>query len=444
MRLNIAPLYIRLTCTALMGLTFVAVLGASASTRAEVVELDRVIAVVNDDVIVLSELNARFLMVRDRLKQEGVRMPPEKILLRQVAEQIVAERLQIQHAKLAGIAVEDWELDRAIESVAKRNRVSVSTLIRKIRAQGLSEAAYRERLRGEILISKLRDQVVSGRIEVSDAEVESFMREQKSRPNAGTRYNLSHIFIPVAAAGSQAATRTAYKKAEEVLAKLRRGQDFAQIAIAYSKDEHALNGGKVGWQEVGQMPDAFTHALEKMSIGSVSEIIQSPVGFHILRVNDKRAAQKSAKVTQLHVRHIILRPSAQLPPEEARARLAELRRRVLAGEDFARLAQEYSEHKPSALKGGDLGWLAANELPPELARAASALAKNGLSQPISSSYGVHLLQLQGRRQREVSLEMTPARARQLLQSRKANQRYQKWLQQLRDEAYVQFMADTSG
>jgi peptidyl-prolyl cis-trans isomerase SurA len=403
--------------------------------------LDRIVAVVNDDVITQSELELRLADTRRKLAAERIASPGEAALTKQLLDRLVVEQLQLQYAERAGLRVSDTDLEHAIENIARRNNLAPEEFQRRIKSEGMDFEAFRAQIRNQLLIEQLVEREVRNRVNVSEAEIEAFLEAQQGRAAVNTEYQLSHIFLGVPESASPAAIQAARARAEELLAQLRNGADFQQLAVAHSQAPDALQGGAIGWRKAGQLPDLFLAALKQMQPGDVSEVLRSPNGFHLLKLNDRRGEAEASAVTQTHVRHILMRPSEILSQEEARAKLLGLRERIEHGEDFAALARAHSEDAASAANGGDLGWSAPGQFVPEFERAMEALRPGETSKPVQTPFGWHLIQVLERRSHEAREERQRAQARSQIGARKADERYQQWIRQLRDEAFVELLLE---
>lgn len=402
--------------------------------------IDRILIVVNDEIITAREVETRVAAVRARLASQKVSLPPDDILRRQVMERMVAERLQQQAARQLGFTVSDERLDQAIRRVAEQNRKSPEDLRRESEKEPGGYRAFREELRGQLLVQQLVEREVNNRVFVSEAEVENFLATQAGR-DGGVEYNISHILLGLPESASPEVIARAKQRAEGLLAELRKGADFGQLAVANSQGQNALEGGGLGWKQAGQLPDLFVNALRTLQPGTVSEVLRSPSGFHILRLNDRRGGGEALKVTQTRVRHILIKTGELVPPNEAQRRIEQLRERIVDGANFAETARAHSEDVGSAANGGNLGWMNPGQTVPEFEKAMNALKPGELSAPVKSPFGVHLIQVQERRERDVSQEREAATARQQLHARKADERYEQWLRQLRDEAFVEYRLD---
>lgn len=396
--------------------------------------LDRVVAVVNKDVIVQSELDREVQRILADLRRRGTATPPPQEFQRQVLEHLVVRRLQLQLADQAGINVGDDELNFALQNIAARNNMSLEQMREAVIADGGSFEDFREEVRNEMRLTQLRQKEVISRINISDAEVERFLAEGGDM--AAARYHLAHILIALPADPTPQQLRDTQAQAEKVRQQLLDGADFASTAVAVSKGQQALEGGDLGWRNADELPPPFVAAVRNLQPGGISEIIASPSGFHILKLIEADAAGGRHVVQQTHVEHILVKVEAGRE-DEARARIESLRRRILAGEDFHELARTHSDDPGSAVKGGDLGWITAEEVVPQFAQAMQSLPEGELSEPVQSTYGFHLIRVLGRRSQDDTEAYRRAHARDLLRQRKAEEMTQAWLQRLRDEAYVE-------
>jgi len=419
----------------LLTLPFAVMTHVASAAAADLI--DRILIVVNDEVITAREVETRVSVVRARLTSQKVNLPPDEILRRQVMERMIADRLQQQVARQLGFTVSDERLDRAIRQIAEKNRKSQDDLRRESEKEPGGYRAFREELRGQLLVQQLIEREVNNRVFVSEAEVENFLAAQAGR-DGGVEYNISHILLALPESASPEVIARAKQNAEGLLAELRKGADFGQLAVANSQGQNALEGGGLGWKQAGQLPDLFVNALRTLKPGTASEVLRSPSGFHILRLNDRRGGGEALRVTQTRVRHILIKTGELVSPREAQRRIEQLRERIVNSADFAETARAHSEDIGSATNGGDLGWMNPGQTVPEFEKAMNELKPGELSAPVISPFGVHLIQVQERRERDVSQEREAATARNQLHARKADERYEQWLRQLRDEAFVEY------
>ncbi len=407
-------------------------LSGFASARAA---LDRVLVVVNDDVVTQSELDARIPNVKKQLERQHIRIPPEDVLRRGVLDRMIVERLQLQVATQMGIEVDKDRIDQAIARIAADNRLDVPGFMAVLKSEGIPAAEFREQIRTQLIVQQLVDREINSRVNVSDSEVQSFLARNR---DAVAEYNLSHILLAVPENATPDAIQAAKRRADNLWQQLSDGGDFEQLAIANSQDDKALEAGNIGWKKAGQLPPLFLSALEKLAVGSISPVLRSPNGFHILKLNDKRGGNEAMPVRQSHVRHILIKPTELLSDAEAKTKLGNLRERIAQGEDFAALAKANSDDAGSGSNGGDLGWISPGQTVPAFERAMDKLDIGALSAPVRSPFGWHLIQVLARRDQDMGAERRVAEARQQLHTRKADERYEQWLRQLRDEAYVEY------
>lgn len=407
------------------------------------VEVDRIVAVVNSEVITLSDLRQRVEQVTRQLSRQGTTLPPADVLQKQVLERQIMERLQIQLANETSLRVDDVTLDRAIGRIADNNKLSMTDFRKALEKDGLSWDRFREEIRNEILISRVREREVESRIVISDAEVSNFLAHPENVLGQ-QEFNLSHILIrtPEGATPEQLARVRA--RADDVAARLARGEPFDKLAASFSDAPDALSGGNLGWRSAERLPSLFAEAVANLKPGETTRILRSAAGFHIVRVVDRRGGNESVAPTQVqqtHARHILIKTSEVVSDTEARRRLVELRERVVqGGANFAELAKIHSADL-SASKGGDLGWIYPGDTVPEFEQAMDALKPGEISQPVQSPFGWHLIQVEERRTQDVSEDRKRAAARNALRERKMDEAYQDWLRQLRDRAYVEYRTE---
>ena len=426
---------------ALTGLMLALSPGLATAAPQRISDIDRIVVVVNDDVITESELNQRLRETRKQLELEKISAPPDAALRKQLLERMVLERLQLQLAAQSGIRISESDVDRAFETVAQRNKLSAEEFRKALAQRGMDVTAYRNQLRDQLTIQQLLEREINNRVTVTDNEVENFLENPQSRADMDMAYQLSHILIGIPEAASPEAIQAARKRAEDVHRQLAGGANFEQTAVSQSQGADALKGGNLGWKKAGELPELFLAALKNMTAGGISDILRSPNGFHILKLNNKRGDSQAEAVTQTHVRHILLRPSEILSLEEARHKLLGLRERIEGGDDFAALARAHSDDTGSAASGGDLGWANPGQMVPEFEKAMNALKPNQLSQPVRTSFGLHLIQVLDRRSHDVTQEREFAAARQQIHARKADERYEQWARQLRNEAFVEYLLE---
>lgn len=409
---------------------------APAPGSARVVPVDRIVAVVNDEVITHNDLAERVSLVMRQLQRQGGQLPSADTLTRQILERMVNDLVQVQLAKETGIKVDDPTLDRTIERIAQENNLSVAAFRGALERDGIRFPRFREDIRSEIQLARLREREIDNSIVVTDAEVETELAREAREASGDSEYNLAHVLVVVAPQSTSQQIEQRRRRALAALSELRRGTNFAQVAATYSDAPDALQGGNLGWRPSGRLPQAFLGSISKLQPGEVSDIIRSANGFHIVKLLEKRGRAAAGGVQQTHVRHILLRAREGLSEAEARQRLRGIRERIAAGGDFAELAKQHSEDA-SASKGGDLGWIAAGDTVPEFERAMNALKDGEVSQPVQTPFGWHLVQVVQRRSEELSAERKKIAARQAIRARKGDEAYQDWLRQMRDRAFVE-------
>jgi len=411
-------------------------LAAPARAALPAVEADRIIAVVNDEAVTARELQARVNTVVRQLTQQGTDLPDTGALSKQVLERLIMERAQLQLAKEDGIAVDDGQLNAALLRIADANHLDAAQFRAALEKDGIAWPVFQEDIRKEITIGQLREREVDNRIAISDGEIDNYLAT--SADQSGEEFLIQHILIRAPEQASPEQLQRLYLKAQMVMEKLGAGMSFAKAAATYSDGNEALNGGTVGWRTANRVPSVFAKPLEHMHAGEISPILRSPAGFHILRLADRRGAAALPKqVQQTHVRHILIKTNELVSEAEARHKLDVLRDRLVHGGDFAELAR-LNSNDLSASKGGDIGWVLPGDTVPEFQHAMDSLKPSDISQPVQSSFGIHLIQVLERKVEDLSPERRRAAARQVLRERKADEFYQDWLRQLRDRTYVEY------
>jgi len=413
---------------------------ALPAAAAEAVLLDRVVAVVNKDVITLTELADRTARAGRDLERRHIAPPAPSVLEHQVLERMVMEKAQLQLAQDSGIRVDDLQLDRAVQRVAENNNMTLPQLRSALEGEGVPFDTFRAELRQQIVLNRLRERDVDDKVQVSEAEVDQYLAEHKADDQAAVEYDIAHILVRVPEQASPEQVEQARDRAARVHAEAVGGADFAQLAASRSDAPDALQGGALGWRAAGRLPELFDEALRRMKPGDVSGVMRSPAGFHIVKLLGRRGAGEAAPVMQTHARHILIKTSEVVSEDEARNRLVALRERILAGASFAELARLNSEDGTAAA-GGDLGWLYPGDTVPEFERAMNALSIGEISQPVRTPFGFHLIEVEGRRTADVSEDRKRQQARAALHERKADEAYQEWLRQLRDRTYVELKLD---
>jgi peptidyl-prolyl cis-trans isomerase SurA len=416
-------------------------LAAAPCARAQkprpVIVLDRIVAVVNDEVITRNDLDERVKLAYIQLQRAGTPSPARDVLEKQLLDRLISDRVQLQFAKETGLRVDDAELDRAIGRIAEENKITIAQLRQTLEKDGVPLAKFREDIRNEIVTARLREREVDNRIVVTDGEIDNFLKTQEVQTGGGDEYNLSHILVTVPENASPEQIQIRRARAEQALAQVKGGTDFRQVAASFSDASDALQGGSMGWRDANRLPALFTDALQKLQPGGVTDLLRSANGFHLLKLNDRRGSGSAPViVNQTRVRHILIKTNELVSEEEARRRLVGLKERLDNKVDFAELARAHSEDA-SSVKGGDLGWISPGDTVPEFERAMSALKTGEVSVPVKSPFGWHLIQVLERRNEDMSKERQRLNARMALRARKSDESYQEWVRQLRDKAYVE-------
>ena len=407
----------------------------------QAIEVDRIVAVVNSDVITRTELRQRVEQVTRQLTRQGTPLPPADVLERQVLERQIIERLQLQLASETSLRVDDVALERAIGRIADNNRLSPADFRKALEKDGISWERFREEVRNEMLLGRVREREVDSRIVVSDAEVANYLANPDHAAAGRDEFNLAHILFRVPEGASPEQLARLRAKAEEVAARVARGEAFDKLAASYSDAPDALSGGNLGWRSAERLPGLFAEAVASLKPGETTPILRSAAGFHLIKVLGRKGGSQDAmpaQVQQTHARHILIKTSEIVSDADARRRLVDLRERIVqGGASFAELARQHSADI-SAAKGGDLGWIYPGDTVPEFEQVMDALKPGEISQPVQSPFGWHLIVVEERRVQDVSDDRKRAAARNALRERKSDEAFQDWLRQLRDRAYVEY------
>ena len=405
--------------------------------------VDRVVAVVNNQVITLSELNEHVATAERQLQRQGTALPDYAKLERQVLERLILVKAQLELAKNLDIHVPDVQLDRAVQRIAANNGMSLAAFRTALENGGVSFGKFRDEVRDQIILNRLREREVDRKIHVSDSEIDAFLQQRKDAAEQHAEYDVANILVRLPDQASPAQVAAARAKAEKARAEALAGADFAKLAATYSDGPNALKGGDLGWRSDARLPELFTSALKNMKPNDISEVLRSPAGFHVLKLLGRRDAGDSGSrpIMQTHVRQILIRTSDAVSDADAERTLESLRERIVrGGASFAELARVHSEDS-SAARGGDLGWIYPGDTAPDFERAMNALKPGEISQPIKTQFGWHLIQVLARRTAGMSPQRKRLQARQILRERKADEAYQEWLRKLRDETYVEIHLD---
>ncbi len=411
----------------------------AVAQRSTPIEADRIVAVVNSEVITLHELRTRLDSALAQLKRQGTPLPPRDVLERQMLERVIIDRIQLQMARDTGLRIEDSQLEQALGRIAATNKMTPAQFRQALERDGIPYAKFREEIRDEMTIARLREREVDNRLVIGDAEVDNFLAAE-TQGGGGEEVQVAHILLRAPESASPEQIQKLKAKADQVIERLRKGEDFSQLAAAYSDAPDALQGGNLSPRPIDRLPGLFAEAVARLRPGEVSPILKSPNGFHIVKLVAKSGGAKLPPVQQTRARHILIKVNEIVSESEALHKMATLRERLAHGGDFAELARLYSQDG-SAPNGGDLGWIYPGDTVPEFERAMNNLAIGELSQPVQSPFGYHLIQVLERRTQDVSQERQRMAARQALRERKLDDAYQDWLRQIRDRAYVEYRYD---
>jgi len=400
--------------------------------------LDRIAAVVNDGVVLASQLDAQTDEIITHLRQQKTELPPRNVLRKQILERLIIEEVQMQRASRLGIEVSEEMLNGALEDVGKRNNIPFPDLPRALAQQGIDYRDYRDEIRKQMTLQMLRQRDVIARVNISPRELDQFMARQQNAPDQNSEYNISHILISVPVTASPEQVEAREQRAKEVYDKAKAGDDFAQLAVTYSESSTNIEGGSLGWRRGPQLPSIIADKIQQMKAGEVSEPIRTPSGFHLFRLNEVRGGQQQAVIAQVHARHILLKTSDLEDDQTVQTKLASIRERVLNGEDFGAIAAVTSQDPGSAADGGDLGWSGPGSFVPEFEKQINALKENEISAPFHTQYGWHIVQLLGRRDYDAIEDVKRQHAYAELRDAKAEEDTELWLRRLRDEAFVEY------
>lgn len=407
---------------------------------AQPIPVDRIVAVVNDEVITLHELRTRLDGALAQLQRQGTQLPPRDVLERQMLERLVIDKVQLQQARDMGVRVDDAQLEQALQRIAAGNKMSLAQFRAALEKDGIAFASFREEIRGEMTIARVREREVESKIFISEGEIDNYLAGASGQGGAVEEFNLAHILLRSPESASPEQIQKLRAKGEQVAERVRKGEEFAQLAAAYSDAPDGLKGGDLGWRSLDRLPPLFAEAAATLKVGEVSPLLRSSNGFHLIKLVAKRGGGTLAAVQQTHARHILIKVNEVVSESEARHKLEGLRERIKHGESFAELAKLFSQDG-SATKGGDLGWVYPGDTVPEFERAMNLLAPGEVSEPVQSPFGFHLIEVLERRVQDVSSDRQRAGARQVLRERKRDEAYQDWLRQTRDRAYVELRLD---
>lgn len=397
---------------------------------------DRIVAVVNDEVITYHELRTRLDLALNQLRKQGTTLPPRDVLEKQMLERLVMDKVQLQHARDIGLRIDDTQLEQALQRIAAGNKMSLVQFREALQKDGIPFVKFREDIREEMTIARVREREVESKIAISEGEIDNYLSGDSAKGGVGEEYEVAHILFRSPESASPEQIQQLKAKADQVFERLKKGEDFAQMAAAYSDSPDGLQGGNLGMRTADRLPGIFSEVVSKLNVGEIAPILRSPNGFHIVKLLSKRGGAAMPAVKQTHARHILIKVNEVVSEADARHKLSDLYDRIKNGASFAELARLYSQDG-SASKGGDLGWLYPGDTVPDFERAMDQLQPGEVSQPVQSPFGFHLIEVLERRVQDVSADRQRAAARQVLRERKMDEAYQDWLRQARDRAYVE-------
>lgn len=411
------------------------------SVQAERKLLDQVVAIVDDDVILQTELDARINTITTRLQAQGTGLPPRDVLEDRVLEQLITESIQLQMADRMGMRISDNELNETMDNIVERNGMTMAEFEQQLATEGVSFRQAREQIRNEMLTSRVQQRQVGNRVRVTDREVDNYLQAIEARGGNNAEYRLAYIFIEVDDADSEASVDAARAQAARLRQQIVEGRDFREVAVAESDASNALEGGDMGWRTESQLPSLVAPVVPELPVGEPSQVLENNSGFHLVMVMDKRGGGEKQVIQQHRVRHILIRPSEAVPDVDAEAKIRDIYQQLTDGADFAELARKHSDDPVSGSDGGNLGWVSRGQMVPAFEQAMLEADLNELRGPFRSQFGWHILQVQERRQKDISGDVKRAEARQAIYRRKSETELQNWLREIRDEAFVEFKGE---
>src|SRR6476646_3404786 len=433
-------MYTRLIVSTALALFAAGVCAQPTNAPSPVITVDRVIAVVNDEAVTQYELDDARRVVQQQLKQQKVQPPPADVLDKQVLERLITQRALLQEAKEGGVKIDDSQVERAIQRIAQENKLSAEEFRKALAQENIPYSKYRDDIRNEMIVQRLREREVDSKVQVSDAEVDQYLATLKAQNAGETEYRLAHILVSVPEQASSEQIESRRRRAEEALRSIKSGADFAQVAAAFSDATDALQGGSLGWRSGARLPTVFAEAVREQKVGTVSGVMRSAAGFHIVKLLEKRSHDDATLVDQTHARHILVRVNELTSEGDAKSKIERLKDRLDSGANFADLAKLNSEDA-SAVKGGDLGWLSPGDTVAEFDEAMKKLQPNQVSPPIRTSFGWHLIEVLERRKQDVTIDRARNEAQTAIRQRKADEAFQDWVRQVRDKAFVEIRLD---
>ncbi len=414
---------------------------APLSVQAERKLLDQVVAIVDESVILQSELEARIGTITSRLQAQGTGLPPREILEQRVLDQLITESIQMQMAERAGMRISDNELNETMANIAESNGMSLAEFENQLAAEGVTYNQAREQIRKEMLTNRVQQRQVGNRVRVTDREVQNYLDSLEARGGNSAQYRLAYILVSVDDPSDEAQVDAAREKAERLRNQIVQGRDFREVAVAESDASNALEGGDMGWRDEGQLPSLVAPIVPELAVGEPSPVLENNSGFHLVMVMDKRGGERQQMIQQHRVRHILIRPSEAVTDAQAETRIRELYQQLQDGASFSALAREYSDDPVSGSDGGNLGWVSPGQMVPAFEEAMLAADVGEFRGPFRSQFGWHILQVQERRTRDISAEVRQSEARQAIYRRKFETELQNWLREIRDEAFIEFKGE---
>ncbi|MGB0495978.1 MAG: peptidylprolyl isomerase [Kangiellaceae bacterium] len=415
---------------------------SSFSLMAEVKMLDRIVAIVDGDVVLESELVRRSNAIIKQIQQRNQTVPSKEILRKQVLERLIIETLQLDMAKRVGVRISDRELTATIERIAEGNNVSLAQLKQSVESEGTPWPIFSEDMRNEIMISRVRNGMVQRRIQVSEKEIDNIVALMDKEGESKLQYHIGHILLAMPEGASPEVVTAKREQAKEIVAALRGGSNFEEFAIAFSNGQKSLEGGDWGWRPLSQLPNLFAGTVKNMNVNDVSEPLRSGSGLHIIYLKDKKGGFETKVVVQTHVRHILVSPNAITSDAQALDKIKLAKDRIEKGETFEDLAIEISDDKSNASQGGDMSWVDPGTFVPEFEQAMDALAVGELSEPVKTEFGYHLIEVMGRRDQDQTEDKKRERAFQILSNRKFEEESQTWISELKEKAHIKIISDT--
>ena len=398
---------------------------------------DRIVAVVNDEVVTLYELRTRLDVALRQLQKQGTPLPTRDVLEKQMLERLVMDKVQLQQAKETGVKVDDAQLEQALQRIATGNKMSLAQLREALKKDGIVFTKFREEIRDEMTIARVREREVESKIVISEGEIDNYLADNSAKSGGSEEYEVAHILLRTPESASPEQIQRLKAKADQVFERVSKGEDFSQLAASFSDAPDGLQGGNLGWRPLERLPGIFSEVVVKLKAGETAPVLRSPNGFHIIKLVAKRGGAAAKAVEQTHVRHILIKVNEVVSESDAKHKLEGLYERIKNGGNFAELARLFSQDG-SASKGGDLGWIYPGDTVPDFERVMNQLKPGEVSKPTRSPFGFHLIEVLERRVQDVSVDRQRVAARQILRERKMDEAYQDWLRQVRDRAYVEF------